>query len=384
MPTKEATRAEPRAGNAAVERIDVAAYTIPTDAPESDGTLAWDSTTMVVVRAHSQGACGLGYTYAHAAAAVLIHDKLAPLALHRDGLAPPATQRAMRAALRNDGAGGLTALALSAVDIALWDLKARLLGLSLLDLLGAARPAVAIYGSGGFTSYDDARLANQLGGWASSGIPRVKMKVGRNPQLDRHRVHVARDAIGAKTALFVDANGAYTYQQALELGREFREECGVTWFEEPRPSTDLAGLRRLRAHGPAGLDIAAGEYGWSGDDFRRMLSAQAVDVLQADVTRCGGITGFLQAAELAEAFAVPLSAHCAPALHVALGCALPGVRHLEYFHDHVRIEGMFLDGVPAPSNGTLAVDASQPGLGLELKESDANAYRVANVGGTVE
>ena len=264
-------------------------------------------------------------------------------------------------------------MAISAVDVALWDLKARLLDVPLVSLLGAARESVPIYGSGGFTSYDDRQLRRQLGGWVEQGIPRVKMKIGRDPAADIGRVRSARDAIGRDAELFVDANGAYIAKQALAQAERFAE-FGVAWFEEPVSSDDLAGLRLMRDRGPAGMDIAAGEYGYDPFYFRRMLEAEAVDVLQADATRCGGITGFLHAGSLCAAWPIPLSAHTAPSIHAHVCCSLPQVCHLEYFHDHVRIERMLFDGVLEPVGGELRTDRSRPGLGLELKTTDAEQW----------
>ncbi|HET7340143.1 MAG TPA: enolase C-terminal domain-like protein [Methylomirabilota bacterium] len=343
---------------------------IPTDAPESDGTLAWDRTTLVVVEAVAGGRTGLGYTYADLATASLARDTLAPRVLGLDAFDVPGAWWTMARAVRNLGRRGIATMAIAAVDAALWDLKARLLDLPLATLLGRVRPRVDVYGSGGFTSYSQERLQQQLGGWAESGIRRVKMKVGRHPADDPARVRAAREAIGPRTELFVDANGACSRQQALALAERFAAE-GVTWFEEPVSSDDLDGLRLLRDRAPAGMDIAAGEYGYDESYFRRMLDAGAVDVLQADATRCGGITGFLRVAALCVARSLPLSAHCAPTLHLPLGLALEPVRHLEYFHDHVRIERMLFDGAPAPVEGMLAADLSRPGLGIELKRSDA-------------
>lgn len=357
----------------------VTAYTIPTDRPESDGTLEWDSTTIVVVELEAAGCVGLGYTYAEVAIAGLIERVLGPVILGRDAFSIPQTWLAMVRSVRNLGRPGLGSMAVAAVDAALWDLKARLLQLPLVSLLGSARDAVALYGSGGFTSYSDDELARQLSGWAESGISSLKMKVGREPQRDAARVRVARDAIGPDTELFVDANGAYGVKQALRLGEEFAT-AGVSWFEEPVTSDDLEGLARIRERAPLAMEITAGEYGYDVAYFARMLNAGAVDVLQADATRCAGLTGFLQVAPLCEAASVSLSPHTAPALHVHLGCALHVVRHLEYFHDHVRIEQLLFDGVTAPVNGTISPDVSRPGLGLELKRSDAAAYLVFDSG----
>jgi L-alanine-DL-glutamate epimerase-like enolase superfamily enzyme len=356
-----------------IERLEVAAYRIPTDRPESDGTLQWDSTTIVVVEAHGGGKTGLGYSYSHHAAAELIRDLLCDVVAERDAMDVPGAWAAMRHTVRNLGRPGLVSAAISAVDTALWDLKARLLDLSLVALLGAVREEVPVYGSGGFTSYTDAELRRQLGGWVEQGTPRVKMKVGREPGRDVERVRAAREAIGDSAELFVDANGAYSRKQALSFAEVFAD-YGVTWFEEPVSSDDLEGLRLIRDRAPAGMEIAAGEYGSDLFYFHRMLDAGAVDVLQADITRCAGLTEVLRVGALCSARSLPLSGHTAPMLHAHVGCALEPVRHLEYFHDHVRIEQLLFDGALQPVNGALRPDRSRPGIGLELKRSDAQTY----------
>jgi L-alanine-DL-glutamate epimerase-like enolase superfamily enzyme len=356
-----------------IERLNVAAYTVPTDRPESDGTLEWDSTTIVVADVAAGGARGLGYTYADASAAQLIERKLRPVIEGTDATAVAASWDAMVAAVRNFGRPGIAASAISAIDVALWDLKARLLELPLVRLLGAAREAVPVYASGGFTSYSSDELVQQLAGWVAAGIPRVKMKVGRRPDEDLERVRAARKAIGPDAELFVDANGAYDRKRAHAFAEAFARER-VSWFEEPVSSDDLEGLRLLRDNAPAGLEVSAGEYGYDPWYFRRMLEAGAVDVLQADATRCLGITGFIRAAALAEAHHVPLSAHTAPALHAHACCALSVVRHLEWFHDHVRIERLLFDGAPEPVDGLLRAAFDRPGLGLELKRAEADCY----------
>jgi L-alanine-DL-glutamate epimerase-like enolase superfamily enzyme len=360
--------------SAKVEAVSVHVYTVPTGSPEADGTIAWNSTTMVLVELRAGSNTGIGYTYSDGAAAGLIRGKLAACIEGHDAMDPPGAWRKMTRAVRNMGRDGLAATAISAVDVALWDLKARLLRLPLALLLGRAREAVPIYGSGGFTSYSDQQLQAQLAGWVErDGCQWVKMKVGTEPERDPHRAAVAKQAIGERT-LFVDANGAYTPRQALGLAEIFAAEQDVRWFEEPVSSDDIAGMRYVRSRMPAGMELAAGEYGYDTDYFRRMLGAHAVDVQQADATRCGGVTGFLLAAALCEAHHVDLSGHCAPALHLHLACAAPRLRHLEWFHDHVRIEQMLFDGAPVPANGTIRPDLSRPGLGLDIKRQDAAAF----------
>jgi L-alanine-DL-glutamate epimerase-like enolase superfamily enzyme len=350
----------------AVESLEVFARTIPTDEPESDGTLEWDSTTIVVVQARAGGVTGLGYTYTHAAAATLIEDLLAPALQGFDveGDMLVAWHECGRL-LRNVGRPGMGFMALSAVDTALWDLKARVLERPLVELLGPERDAAAIYGSGGFTSYPLERLQSQLGSWVEQGIPRVKMKLGRAADEDPQRLDAARAAIGPDTELLVDANGAFEREEAVRWAQRYAEDWNVTWFEEPVSSADYEGLRLVRES--ADLDVAAGEYGFVPADFRNLLAARAVDCLQIDVTRCGGFTGFLHAARLAHDYGIEVSAHCAPQLSAHVCCTVPGFRHIEYFHDHVRVEGMLFDGVLEPEDGALRPDRSRPGHGLTLR-----------------
>lgn len=352
-----------------------AAFTIPTDAPEADGTFAWQQTTMIVVTVQAGDAEGLGYSYTHATAAPLARDLLKHAVTGYDALDVGAAFDRMRYFQRNYGREGIGAAALSAIDVALWDLKAKLLGQPLAGLLGKVREAAPVYGSGGFTSYSDAQLTDQFTKWVEQGISRVKMKVGSDPSNDLARVRNARKAIGKSVELFVDANGAYSRKQALRFAEQFAAEYNVTWFEEPVSSDDLSGLHLLRERSPAGMDIAAGEYGWTDLYFKRMLAAEAVDVIQADATRCGGVTGFMKAAVLADVNPLPFSAHCAPSVHVQLACAAPSLRHVEYFHDHVRIEEMLFDGFCAARDGMMKPDLSRPGLGLIFKHQDAERYR---------
>ena len=356
--------------------IKTSVYKIPTDAPESDGTLQWDSTTMVLAEISAGGKTGLGYSYCSAAAAEIISGKFAEFLNGKDAFSVPRLWETMAGAVRNVGWRGVAANAISAVDIALWDLKARLLALPLCELLGRAQDRIEVYGSGGFTSYDNSRLARQLGDWAKKqGCRWVKMKIGRQPDQDIARVKVAHSAIGI-AQLFVDANGAYSRKQALHFAEAFAE-FDVGWFEEPVSSDDLDGLRLLRDRAPAVMDVAAGEYGYEHFYFRRMLEAGAVDVLQIDATRCCGYSGFLTAAAIANAFSTPISSHCAPAIHLPVAAACAHLRHMEWFHDHVRIEHMLFDGAPQIRDGSVAPDLQRAGHGLELKRADAEKFRGA-------
>jgi L-alanine-DL-glutamate epimerase-like enolase superfamily enzyme len=363
----EATRTD-----VSVESLEVSAYTVPTDSPESDGTLSWDSTTMILVEASGGGERGLGYTYGDVSVGKFIESKLVGEVEGADAVSPPKAWATMQRAIRNAGRSGVGAMAVSAVDVALWDLKAKLLGVPLADALPRFHDAVPIYGSGGFTSYSLDRLREQLGGWVEEGIPRVKIKVGRELEEDAGRIRAAREAIGDSVELMVDANGAYARKQALYWAQAFAED-GVSYFEEPVSSEDREGLCLLRDHGPCGLAIAAGEYEWTLPQLAELSGC--VDVLQADVTRCGGITNLLRVDGICRGRQVPFSAHCAPAISAHACCAMETLLHLEYFHDHVRVEGMLFDGVLEPAEGGhLRPDPSRPGLGLELKRADAERY----------
>jgi len=358
-----------------IEKVEVSAYKIPTEAPESDGTYRWDSTTLVLVEVTAAGATGLGYTYADSAAAILIRDKLADEIKQKDALDVQKGWSAVVRAIRNLGRPGIASMAISAVDIALRDLKAKILRVPLVSLLGRSRDSIPVYGSGGFTSYSLEQIAEQLGGWAASGMRFVKMKIGREPERDLERVKTARKAIGEKADLFVDANGAYGRKQALQLAQGFAD-LRVTWYEEPVSSDDLEGLRFIRAHMPASMEVAAGEYGYSTKYFLDVI--EAVDVLQADVTRCAGITGLIQAMSLCKAFSIPFSAHTAPTVHTNVCCStLADVRHIEYFHDHERIEHMLFEGASTPVKGELFPNETQPGLGIAFKHADAKRYAIS-------
>ncbi|MFC8101752.1 enolase C-terminal domain-like protein [Streptomyces sp. NPDC057363] len=362
-----------------VDAVDVHAFEVPTDGPdgrEQDGTLEWDSTTLVLVRVHAGGRSGLGYTYGDVSVASFVSSVLAPVIEGGPVSSPPASWERMGERMRNAGRPGAGAMALSAVDVALWDLKARLLGLPLVHLLPAHHDRVPVYGSGGFTNYSPNRLADQLTGWVEQGIPRVKLKTSREPEADARRLTAVRRAVGDEPELFTDANGALGRKEALYWAHRFHDEWDVRWFEEPVSSADLEGLRMLRARGPARLEITAGEYAFTAQDFADLVDGPAVDCLQADVTRCGGITGVLEVAGLSAAHHLDLSAHCAPAVSAHAFCAVRRLRHLEYFHDHVRVERLLFDGVPAPDGGALRPDTGRPGLGLEVRWADAEPYRV--------
>jgi L-alanine-DL-glutamate epimerase-like enolase superfamily enzyme len=374
------TTAEAMGVETAVTEIETTAYTIPTERPEGDGTLTWDSTTWVLVQVGTGDPhlpTGLGWTYAPAAAAHVVRELLAGQVVGRSALEPARTWGVMDRAVRNAGRAGLVAMAVSAVDTALWDLAARLLDLPLHRLLGSVRDEAPVYGSGGFTTETHDQLRVQLCGWVEEGIPRVKLKIGESwgsaVSRDLDRVALAREVVGPRTEVFVDANGGYDAQQAVRVGQSL-DDLGVTWFEEPVSSDDHVGLRRVRESTLA--DVTAGEYGDSLSYFAHLLAAEAVDCVQVDVTRCGGYTEWRRITALAAAYGLEVSGHCAPSLHLPAALATPNLRHLEWFSDHVRIERRFLEGFRSPTEGMVA-PAEEAGHGLALRTRDLATCRVA-------
>ncbi len=361
--------------NAKITSASVLAFTIPTDQPESDGTAKWDSTTIVVTKITAGGKIGLGYGYANIAAAQVAKELIEKCLLGENAFDIPLLHSKLDRAVRNWGRPGLVSSGISGIDTCLWDLKARLLGQPLIALLGRIRDIIPAYGSGGFTSYTEKQLVEQLTGWASQGMRSVKMKIGREPDKDVERVAAVQKALQGKAELFVDANGAYTRKQALHKSRQFGD-LGVTWFEEPVTSDDRVGLHLMVEHAPSIIRIAAGEYIYVLDDARLLLEAQAVDVLQSDVTRCGGVTNFKKIGDTCEIYHFPFSAHTSPSIHATLCCSIVSAINVEYFHDHARIERMIFDGAIEPVDGNLHPDTSRPGLGLELKQSDAEQFQV--------
>ncbi|MHA3725258.1 enolase C-terminal domain-like protein [Leucobacter sp. HY1910] len=361
-----------------ITQLDARVYTVPTAGPEADGTIAWNATTMVIVQAHASGLVGTGWTYGAAECGAVVQSTLAPIVVGHSALDVGGRFLDMVRAVRNAGRQGLIGYAISAVDVALWDLKARLLSVPLHHLLGAVRDTVPVYGSGGFTTYSDRQLAGQLEGWVhEQGMSRVKMKIGESrgseTGRDLARMRQAREVIGPHTELYVDANGAYTRKEAIRVARA-ASDLNVTWFEEPVSSDDLDGLRQVRDSIDA--DVTAGEYGFDLPYFQRMCAAQAVDCLQIDATRCGGITEWLRVAALAAAYGLDVSAHCSPQLHAHVAAATPNLRHIEWFYDHARIEGRFFDGVLDPAGGSLRPGGDAPGSGLTLRARDAERFRV--------
>ena len=327
--------------------------------------MRWDVTTAVAVTLHAAGYSGLGWTYSSPVAADIVEQHLRPIV---DGARVADIDRgwqAMHRAGRNFGTRGLYLQAMSAVDIAWWDLKARVLGCSLPDLLGRCHDQVPVYGSGGFTTMSDAELAAQVDEWKHLGCTAMKIKIGQawGTCIDRDlgRAYRLRELAGPAVEIMVDANGGYTVGQARRVGAAL-DEIGVTWFEEPVSSDDTDGLAAVRA--ALRCDVTAGEYAADVYDVRALLPV--IDCLQLDATRCGGYTGWRACAALARAHNLSVSAHCAPALHTPIAMATGHLRHIEYFADHARLEPELVIGAPTVIDGHVTTPPDVFGHGMSL------------------
>lgn len=303
-------------GAVRIDRVTATSYRVPTATPEQDGTLDWDATTAVVVHLAAGDDEGVGWTYSGTAAHTVISDLLTDVLVGRDPAGVTALWEDMRRACRNVGIRGLVMQAISAVDIALWDLAGRRAGRPVHKLFGADGAAVPIYRSGGFTNLTERQLADEIAERQAAGCQAMKIKIGRDDARDRERIEQVR-GVAPGVELMVDANGAYTRGRAGRMGH-LLDELGVVWFEEPVSSDDVEGLALLRA----GLrcDVTAGEY----------------------VSDAYGGVGNL--------------------------------RHVEWFVDHVRLEPMLWVGVPRAADGTVAPNAA-PGHGLRLRP-EAEEYRL--------
>ncbi len=318
---------------------------------------------------------GLGFAYAlqggGRALKVIADDDLAPVVVGEDPLDHERLAAKAYWRLQSVGRRGLVAQAYSAVDLALWDIKGKAAGMPLYKLLGGARDSAPVYGSDTgwlWMSPDDIIEASQP--YLDQGMMGIKIKVGNsNPEVDVERVTRIREAFGEEVWLGVDANQRYDYGTALAMGRFFEEEIGVDWFEEPISCEDLEGHVRLASK--LEVPIALGETLFGRDEFQAYLERGAVDVLQPDVTRVGGLTEWLKIATLAEWHHRPLAPHLLPEVSVHLACGLPQVRMVEYMP---WLFPAFVEP-PAIVDGQI-VPSQRPGLGLEINGDALEKYRV--------
>lgn len=308
------------------------------------------------------GAEGLGYTYTvgagGAAVAALIDRDLRPVILGADAERIEALWQKMWWALHFGGRGGPASLAISAVDIALWDLKARRLGTPLWRLLGGHDPRVPCYAGGIDLDFPLDRLLRQTDDNRTKGFRAIKMKVGRQRlSEDVERVAAMRAHLGADFPLMVDANMRWSVDEAIRAARMLLPH-NLTWLEEPTIPDDVEGHRRIVREG--GLPIATGENLHTLYEFKQMIARGGVTFPEADVTNCGGVTAFVKIAHLAEAFNLPITSHGAHDITVSLLAAVPNRSYLEVHGFGLE---RFLTAPLAMQDG-FAIAPEQPGHGI--------------------
>ena len=257
--------------------------------------------------------------------------------------------------------------AASAIDIGLWDLKAKALGLPLYRLLGAFTDTVPIYGSGGWTDFSEQELVAEMTGHVEQGIKAVKMKIGKDmgksEREDIERVAAVRKAVGDDVALYVDVNSGYYAKQAIYMCKEF-EQYQVGWIEEPVLADDLTGLAEIRR--AVSIPVATGEEEYTKQGFKELISGGAVDIVQPDVQRIGGVTEWMKVARLAEAFGLPMAPHAAQLVHLHVACAIPNLKAVEYMNHYLEADRLWYTEFPEPRDGMWSPYPDKPGLGLEL------------------
>jgi L-alanine-DL-glutamate epimerase-like enolase superfamily enzyme len=353
-----------------IAKFDIHLVASPVPGNFADSTRKVETIGLLVLRVTTdQGLEGIGITYHEVggeATRELIRHDIAHRLIGRDPFETDALWHELFHYLRGVGRKGLTFCALSAVDIALWDLKGKILGMPLHRLLGGNRTRVPVYASGGWTSYDDDQLVDEMKGMVARGFRHIKFKVGvdggRDTRRDAIRVRKVRDAVGPEIHLLVDANNCFDAARAVQLANEIRE-CRITLFEEPVFADDIPGLARFKR----GTDIplGTGEHEYTKFGVRDLLLAEAADYVQADGARAGGYTEMLKIAALTQAFNVSFAPHAMENIHLPLAAALPNVPFLERLLMFEPVTALVFRDAPVPVDGFMHA-TDKPGLGLDL------------------
>ena len=321
-----------------------------------------------------QGLVGLGLTFfggALAPALKVAVDTLARLTIGDDPTRTEAIAAKLRRAAGSSGPGGIFTLALSAIDIASWDLKGKAAGKSVCALLGDLRDSVPTYASGALMRQHPVDYLAKAGPrLVGMGFTQMKMQCGSEPTVAAsvERVRVMRESIGPDVDLMCDINQLWSVHHAIDVGHRI-SHYHLFWLEDPTAHDDYAGLARIAD--ALGTPIAAGEYHYGIAPFRHLLEARSVDIAMIDLLRVGGITQWMKVAGLAEAFNVPVVSHLIPEIHVHLVAAVPNGLTVEYMPWTLRL----YEETPAIEGGRLVVP-KKPGLGLAFDQAALKRYQV--------
>lgn len=353
-----------------IKKIDVHLVSNPISAGYTDATRKVEMIGYTVVRITTdQGLEGIGVTYHEVggeATRELILRNMAPKLMDRDPLENEAIWQEFFHYLRGVGRKGLMYGALSAIDIALWDLKGKIVDLPLYRLLGGNRTKIPVYASGGWTSFSDDQLVDEMKGMVAQGYKMVKFKVGveggTNIRRDVERVRKVREALGPNIELLVDANNCFDAATGVQLANRIRE-YDIFLFEEPVFADDIPGLARFKR----GTDIplGTGEHEYTKFGVRDLLMHDAVDIVQVDGARVGGYTELLKTAALTQAWNVRFAPHAMENIHLNLAGAVPNLLFLERLMMFEDITAKTFKNAPVPVNGFMEIP-DLPGLGLSL------------------
>jgi len=324
-----------------------------------------------------EGLEGLGLGGGAQAARVLIEKTLKPLLIGQDPLHLEKIWEDLFWVVRGVGRKGLAFCAISALDIALWDLKAKFFNVPLYQLLGPYTESVPIYGSGGWTHFSLDELVAEQTGYVERGMKSVKMKVGkdfgRSEQEDVRRLAAVRQAVGDEIEVLIDANNGYYAKQAIRMARAF-EPYRVGWFEEPVLADDIEGLAAVAR--AIDIPVATGEHEYTKYGFKELIARGGADIVQPDVGRVGGVTEWLKVAHLAHAFNLPVAPHAYQLVHLHLACATPNLRIVEYLGVVEAADKVMYKEFPPSKDGLWSPYPDRPGLGLELDPEAVKKYAV--------
>jgi len=366
---------------ARIERVELLMVDLQPKVRRVDAIQSFVSQETPIVRiTDSDGATGTGYSYTIGtggpAVMSLLARTLAPALIGREAMQVERIWRDLLFLTHATSVGAITSIALAAIDTALWDLKARKLGLPLHVLAGGAQESVPLYTTeGGWLHLEPQALVDDALAAQAQGFAGCKLKVGRPLHEDVARISAVREAVGAGFEIFTDANQAFAVDEAIRRARAY-EALDIGWLEEPLPADDLSGHQRLVAH--SSIPVAVGESLYSHLHFREYLERHACSVVQVDVGRVGGITPWLKVAHMAECFNIAVAPHFLMELHVALCAAVPNARWVEYIPqlDEITSEGMRIE------NGR-AFPSDAPGLGIAWDEEALAARAVEGPGATI-
>jgi len=324
-----------------------------------------------------EGIEGLGTSAGSTAVQAVVEDSLKEVLIGEDPFNIEKLWNLMFWTVRGVGRKGIAFCAISALDIALWDLKAKALNLPLYRLLGPYTDTVPVYGSGGWTNFSESELVAEQVGYVERGFPRVKMKVGKDFGMsedeDVKRLAAVRKAVGDDVEIYVDANNGYYAKQAIRMSQIF-EQFDVKWFEEPVLADDIEGLSVISQS--TTIPVATGEHEYTKYGFKELISRGGADIVQPDIGRVGGVTEWMKVAHIAHGFNLPVAPHAYQLIHLHVACATPNLKVVEYLGVSDQSDRVWYTEFPEPVNGMWSPYPDRPGLGLELDPDVVKKFKV--------